>query len=129
VVATANSVHQLPPELLRKGRFDELFFVDLPGAAERKAIFDVHLRKRRRDPLRFDLELLAGASEGFTGAEIEQSIQEALHDAYADGRREPESADIQAALTAIVPLAVTMREPIEAMRRWAERRARRASAG
>lgn len=128
VVATANTVHQLPPELLRKGRFDELFFVDLPAAEERRQIFAVHLRKRGREPERFDLEALLNASEGFTGAEIEQSIQEALHDAYADGRREPKTTDMLTALRSIVPLAVTMHEPIEAMRRWAASRARRASA-
>jgi SpoVK/Ycf46/Vps4 family AAA+-type ATPase len=128
VLATANSIRNLPPELLRKGRFDELFFIDLPGLAEREAIFAVHLERRRRDPVLFDLAELAAAAEGYTGAEIEQAINEALHDAYADGRREPTTADIQAALREIVPLAVTMRESIQAMRRWAEHRARRASA-
>jgi AAA+ superfamily predicted ATPase len=127
VLATANSIRNLPPELLRKGRFDELFFVDLPGRAEREAILGVHLRKRRRDPACFDLQTLAEAAEGYTGAEIEQAINEALHDAYADGRREPTTADIRAALQEIVPLAVTMRESIQAMRRWAENRARQAS--
>jgi SpoVK/Ycf46/Vps4 family AAA+-type ATPase len=124
VVATANTIYQLPPELLRKGRFDELFFVDLPSREERQQILAVHLRKRRREPHHFDLSMLAEASEGFTGAEIEQAIQEALHDAYADGRREVVTADIATALGAMVPLSITMSEPIEAMRRWAARRAR-----
>jgi len=127
VLATANSIRNLPPELLRKGRFDELFFIDLPTAAEREAIFRVHLTRRRRDPAAFDLAGLAAAADGYTGAEIEQAINEALHDAYADGRREPNTADIFAALKEIVPIAVTMRESIQAMRRWAESRARRAS--
>ena len=127
VLATANSIRNLPPELLRKGRFDELFFIDLPTAPERAAIFRVHLARRRRDPSLFDLATLAAASDGYTGAEIEQAINEALHDAYADGRREPTSADLSAALKEIVPIAVTMRESIQAMRRWAESRARRAS--
>src|SRR5206468_11925630 len=83
--------------------------------------------QRRRDPALFDLPGLAQASEGYTGAEIEQAINEALHDAYADGRREPTTADVLAALKEIVPIAVTMREAIQAMRRWAENRARRAS--
>jgi SpoVK/Ycf46/Vps4 family AAA+-type ATPase len=129
VLATANSIRNLPPELLRKGRFDELFFVDLPAPGEREAIFRVHLARRRRDPALFDLAGLAAASDGYTGAEIEQSVNEALHDAYADGRREPTTVDLQAALKEIVPIAVTMRETIQAMRRWAEHRARRASAG
>jgi SpoVK/Ycf46/Vps4 family AAA+-type ATPase len=127
VLATANSIRNLPPELLRKGRFDELFFIDLPTAGEREAIFAVHLARRRRDPAAFDLPSLAAVSEGYTGAEIEQAINEALHDAYADGRREPTTADVLAALKEIVPIAVTMRESIQAMRRWAENRARRAS--
>jgi SpoVK/Ycf46/Vps4 family AAA+-type ATPase len=127
VLATANSIRNLPPELLRKGRFDELFFIDLPTASEREAIVRVHLGRRRRDPALFDLSDLAAASEGYTGAEIEQAINEALHDAYADGRREPTTADVLAALKEIVPIAVTMRESIQAMRRWAENRARRAS--
>jgi AAA+ superfamily predicted ATPase len=129
VLATANSIRSLPPELLRKGRFDELFFIDLPTTTEREAIFRVHLTRRRRDPQAFDLAGLAVAAEGYTGAEIEQAINEALHDAYADGRREPVSADLYAALREIVPIASTMRESIQAMRRWAENRARRASAG
>jgi AAA+ superfamily predicted ATPase len=127
VLATANSIRNLPPELLRKGRFDELFFIDLPAPAEREEIFRVHLTRRRRDPALFSLAELAADAEGYTGAEIEQAINEALHDAYADGRREPTVADLRQALGQIVPIAVTMRESIQAMRRWAENRARRAS--
>jgi AAA+ superfamily predicted ATPase len=127
VLATANSIRNLPPELLRKGRFDELFFIDLPAPAEREAIFRVHLIRRRRDPALFDLAGLAAAAAGCTGAEIEQAINEALHDAYADGRREPTTADLYVSLREIVPIAVTMKESIQAMRRWAENRARRAS--
>jgi AAA+ superfamily predicted ATPase len=128
VLATANNVRHLPPELLRKGRFDDLFFIDLPTAAERHAIVAVHLRKRGRDPERFDRQRLVAASAGYTGAEIEGAIQEALYDAYADGRREVTTEDILATLAATISIAVTMREPIEAMRRWAATRARRASA-
>jgi AAA+ superfamily predicted ATPase len=128
VLATANNVRHLPPELLRKGRFDDLFFVDLPTAAERRSILDVHLRKRRRDPGCFDRERLVAASIGYTGAEIEGAIQDALYDAYADGRREVTTEDILATLAGTISIAVTMREPIEAMRRWAATRARRASA-
>jgi hypothetical protein len=127
VVATANQIRNLPAELLRKGRFDELFFVDLPALEERAEIFAVHLRKRRRDPGRFDLQALAAATEGFTGAEIEQLVTEALYTAYADGRREPAQADLLHAAGEIIPLSVTMREALHGMRQWAQSRARRAS--
>lgn len=127
VLATANSIRNLPPELLRKGRFDELFFIDLPVLVERAEIFRVHLSRLRRDPALFDLPSLAAAAEGYTGAEIEQAIKEALHDAYADGRREPTTDDLMVAIRQIVPIAVTMKESIQAMRRWSDNRARRAS--
>jgi SpoVK/Ycf46/Vps4 family AAA+-type ATPase len=85
LVATANNIEALPPELLRKGRFDEIFFVDLPGEEARAEIFAIHLRKRGRDPGSFDLgKLLAGASDGFSGAEIEQAIIAARHEARAN---------------------------------------------
>ena len=83
LIATANDIEALPPELLRKGRFDEIFFVDLPGLEARHAIFAIHLKKRKRDPKKFDLDALAEASDGFSGAEIEQAIVSALHDAFA----------------------------------------------
>jgi SpoVK/Ycf46/Vps4 family AAA+-type ATPase len=83
LVATANDIAALPPELLRKGRFDEIFFVDLPGLEARHAIFTSHLAKRKRDPKQFDLDTLAEASSGYSGAEIEQAIIGALHEAYA----------------------------------------------
>src|ERR1051326_9216026 len=86
VVATANRIEDLPPELLRKGRFDEIFFVDLPGEAERREIFEIHIRKRKRDPEKFDLNTLAAASVGYSGAEIEQAIVSALYDAFDQGR-------------------------------------------
>ncbi|HEU4753193.1 MAG TPA: AAA family ATPase, partial [Armatimonadota bacterium] len=129
VFATANQIRNLPPELLRKGRFDELFFVDLPPAEERAAIFAVHLRRRRRDPAAFDLAALAARSEGFTGAEIEQVVNEGLYTAYADGRRALEQRDLEEAAAEIVPIASTMKESINAMRTWAAGRARRASSG
>lgn len=127
VFATANQVRNLPPELLRKGRFDELFFVDLPTRAERAEIFAVHLRKRRRDPASFDLPALALRTEGFTGAEIEQVVNEGLYTAYADARRPLAQADLEAAASEVIPIAVTMKEAITAMRHWAEERARKAS--
>ncbi len=126
VIATANQVRNLPPELLRKGRFDELFFVDLPAEADRAAIFAVHLRKRRRPADAFDLPALAARTEGFTGAEIEQVVNEALYRAFADRRRPLAQADLEQAAAEVIPLSVTMKEPLAAMRHWAANRARRA---
>ena len=126
VVATANDISQLPPELLRKGRFDEIFFVDLPAQSERKEIFSVHLRKRKRDPQQFDLDRLAADSDGFSGAEIEQAIISALYTAFEQDR-DLNSEDVVAAVKQTVPLSVTMREDIGMVRRWAKGRARPAS--
>ncbi|HID08501.1 MAG TPA: AAA family ATPase, partial [Armatimonadetes bacterium] len=126
VIATANSISELPPELLRKGRFDEIFFVDLPNREERKEIFAIHLRKRNRSITAFDLEALADTSEGFSGAEIEQAIIDALYDAY-DEDRELTTQDILRALESTVPLSRTMSESIEELRDWAATRARPAS--
>lgn len=122
VVATCNQVDALPPELMRKGRFDEIFFIDLPRREERKEIFAVHLAKRKRDPARFDLDRLADAAEGFSGAEIEQAIVSALYTAFAR-RGELETGDIVAELGATRPLSVTRREEVDALRAWAEGRA------
>jgi SpoVK/Ycf46/Vps4 family AAA+-type ATPase len=126
VVATANDISQLPPELMRKGRLDEIFFVDLPAVEERREIFRIHLTKRRRDPQVFDLEPLVAASENFSGAEIEQAIISALYDAFY-ARIEVNSAHILEALQQTVPLARTMDEQIDRLRSWAEGRARNAS--
>jgi len=123
VVATANSIQGLPPELLRKGRLDEIFFVDLPRARERAEIFQIHLRKVRRDPARFDLHELVRMSHGFSGAEIEQAIISALHDSFFDNR-ELETRDISNALGQTVPLSRTMCEKIDELRQWALHRAR-----
>lgn len=126
VVATANDVTSLPPELLRKGRFDEIFFVDLPSEQERMEIFTIHLQKRHRDPAAFDLAKLAAASPGFSGAEIEQAIISALYDAF-DKDRDVTTEDIHSALTESVPLSMTMKERIDVLRDWASTRARPAS--
>jgi SpoVK/Ycf46/Vps4 family AAA+-type ATPase len=126
VVATANEIAQLPPELLRKGRLDEIFFVDLPAEAERAEIFTVHLRKRQRDPAAFDLPELARATEGFSGAEIEEIIISALFDAFH--ARQPLVMDhLREALRQSVPLARTLAEPIQRLRQWSIGRARPAS--
>jgi AAA+ superfamily predicted ATPase len=126
VVATANDISQLPPELLRKGRLDEIFFVDLPSLAERAEIFRIHLAKRGRQPEDFDIACLAETSRDFSGAEIEEAIISALYDAFY-ARHELSTADIQEALTQTVPLAKTMDEQISNLRAWAEGRARNAS--
>ena len=127
VIATANDVSQLPPELLRKGRFDEIFFCDLPSAAERKQIFDIHIRKKNRDPSGFALDKMVSATSEWSGAEIEQAVIAALYDAFDEGH-DLDSNGLLKALSDIVPLSVTMRERIERMREWARTRARPASA-
>jgi SpoVK/Ycf46/Vps4 family AAA+-type ATPase len=118
VVATANSVEELPPEMMRKGRVDEVFFVDLPGGAARREIFRLHLAKRREDPAHFDLEALAVAAEGFSGAEIEQVIVSALYEARSAGLPLDDSA-ILVALRSTRPLSVVRAEKISALRAWA----------
>lgn len=127
VIATANNVHQLPPELLRKGRFDEIFFCDLPDREDRRQITDIHLRKKNRDPGQFDLDRLVDATVDYSGAELEQAIVAALYDAFDSGN-DLSTEGLLATLRDIVPLAITMREQIEAMREWARTRARMASA-
>ena len=126
VVATANDVSKLPPEMLRKGRFDEIFFVDFPTAEERMVIFHIQLRKRQRDPESYDLKRLADESEGFSGAEIEQSIKAALYTSFA-ASRELSTADIVAELGSTVPILKTMEKKIDKVRTWALNRARFAS--
>jgi ATP-dependent 26S proteasome regulatory subunit len=126
VVATANDISQLPPELLRKGRLDEIFFVDLPEVAEREEIFRIHLAKRGRQPAAFDTAACAAASPDLSGAEIEEAINSALYDAFHAGC-EVTTAHILAALAQTVPLAKTMDEQISRLRHWADGRARNAS--
>jgi len=121
LIATANNIDALPPELLRKGRFDEIFFVDLPGDAARRRIFEIHLEKRDRDPGKFDLEALVGASEGFSGAEIEQAIIAALHQAFAQ-QRDVITDDVRKAIETSPPLSVTMAEKVAQLRAWASDR-------
>ena len=131
VVATANDVARLPPELLRRGRFDEIFFLDLPNAEERREIFRVHLKKRRRDPTGFNLELLVNASEGYVGAEIEQAVIDALFHAFNEPQQPPREIvtdDLLHALKKLVPLSRSQREVIQQLRQWlVEGRAQSAS--
>jgi SpoVK/Ycf46/Vps4 family AAA+-type ATPase len=126
VVATANDISQLPPELLRKGRLDEIFFVDLPTEAERADVFRIHLARRGRDANQFDIQALVAASNDLSGAEVEQAIISALYDAFS-GQSELTTNHILTTLTQTVPLARTMEEQITGLRRWAEGRARSAS--
>jgi SpoVK/Ycf46/Vps4 family AAA+-type ATPase len=128
VAATCNNVNVLPPELIRKGRFDELFFVDLPSQAERKPIFAIQLSKRKRNPAEFGLDQVAAAARGYSGAEIESVVETALYAAYS--RKQPLATHhLLEAIRATVPLSTTRAEEIEALRLWAGRRAVAASSG
>lgn len=127
VVATANDVAQLPPELLRKGRFDDVFFVGLPAPPEREAVFRIHLAKRRREPDAFDLPALANATNGFSGAEIEQAVNDAMFSAFAESR-DLSSGDILQAAGQIIPLSQSRAKEIGQLTLWAETNARPASA-
>lgn len=126
VVATANSIEHLPAELLRKGRFDEIFFVDLPNVHERERIMQIHLSRRGRNPEAFPVAELAAQAERFSGAELEESIVSAMYDAFAAGR-ELSGEDVARAIKDTVPLAVTQEEQIAALKDWARNRARPAS--
>jgi ATP-dependent 26S proteasome regulatory subunit len=121
VAATANDIEALPPELLRKGRFDEIFFVDLPSEAARRQIFQIHLKKRGREPGRFDLKALGSASEGYSGAEIESAVESGLHEAFARGG-DLTTETLVAALRGSPPLSVTMAERVAGLREWARGR-------
>jgi len=127
VVATANDVSQLPPEMLRKGRWDELFFVDLPNMAEREMIWAIQIAKYGRDPKDFDLVQLARATDGLTGSEIESAFVEALYQSF-DAGNEPTDLTIAQVLTEVVPLSRLMAEQITGLRHWAKGRARLATA-
>lgn len=132
VVATANDISMLPPELLRKGRFDEIFFVDLPSEADRKSIFSIHLANALKDTCQksedFGLDKLAKESKGFNGAEIEECVKEAKFKAYTENRNEPRLQIIHLlnAIKATVPLSKTMKDQIEFLRKWAKSRAKQA---
>jgi ATP-dependent 26S proteasome regulatory subunit len=126
VIATANDISHLPPELLRKGRLDEIFFIDLPTPNERKEVFRIHIHKRGRDPVKFDLEELARVSEGFNGAEIEEAVIAGLFNAFSNGT--DLSTDVlKTAIGETVPLSKTMSEELNRLRTWANGRSRPAS--
>ncbi len=122
IVATSNDISALPPELVRKGRFDEIFFVDLPDAEERKAIFSIHLRRHKQDPAQFDLNALASATAGFSGAEIEQAVASGLYAAF-DQKTALDTGLILKEVRSTYPLSVTLKEKIEGLREWAQERA------
>ncbi|MBI2901736.1 MAG: AAA family ATPase [Planctomycetes bacterium] len=126
VIATANDIAELPPELLRKGRFDEIFFVDLPNDAERREIFRIHLALRDRDPAGFDLDALSRQATGFSGAEIEEAVVSALYDAFSEDKPLA-TAHVEKALRETVPLSKTMESELTRLRSWAEGRARLAT--
>lgn len=129
LVATANDVTKLPPELLRKGRWDELFFIDLPTMKERCEIWRAQIRMNKRDPKAFDIETLAGKpTEGWTGAEIEALIHESLFVGYAAGKKEPTTEMLVELAKQMVPLSQTMADDMYALRKWAKGKARTASA-
>jgi ATP-dependent 26S proteasome regulatory subunit len=127
VAATCNNVTVLPPELIRKGRFDELFFVDLPNQAERRQIFSIQLAKRKRNPADFDLEAAATAAKGYSGAEIDAAVQGAMYAAYS-GKTPLTTQLLLNALGQTVPLSTTRAEEINELRQWAQTRAVPASA-
>lgn len=128
VVATANNISLLPPELLRKGRFDEIFFVDLPNKEDRKSIFSIHLSKRGQNPNNFSLDKLAEETVGFNGAEIEECVNEAMFSAYTEAPNSPklQIKHLLDSIRGIVPLSQTMSGQIDALRTWAKSRAKQA---
>ncbi len=121
VVATANDIADLPPELVRKGRFDEIFFVDLPGAAVRAEILQIHMKRREIEPKSFDLAKLVAASRGFSGAEIEQGLVAALYAAHASNTALA-TAHVLAEFERTRPLSVVMAERVASLRAWADGR-------
>jgi SpoVK/Ycf46/Vps4 family AAA+-type ATPase len=127
VCATANDVSGLPPELLRKGRFDELFFVDLPNVTERAEILRTALRANGRGEVDISLPDVAAVTSEFTGAELAALVPDALFTAFADGEREITTADLIASAGATITLSKTAAEKIAAVRKWGKERARAAS--
>jgi len=130
VIATANNIQLLPPELLRKGRFDEIFFIDLPSCDERRQIVTIHVSKRLkagRSLEEFDVAGIADETPAFSGAEIEQAIVSAMYDAFDEDGRPFTTEDVLKAVRETFPLAATMREQVDDLREWAQDRARPAS--
>jgi SpoVK/Ycf46/Vps4 family AAA+-type ATPase len=122
VAATANRINLLPAEIIRKGRFDQVFFVDLPNEEERKDIVSIHMRRQEMDPSRYDLILLASATRGWSGAEIEQAVTSARITGYASDSEVTQN-DILRAFGKVIPLSKTMEEQLKTIRSWARTRA------
>jgi SpoVK/Ycf46/Vps4 family AAA+-type ATPase len=122
VIATANDISKLPPELMRKGRFDEIFFVDLPTGEAREKIIRIHLERRKRDPAKFDIARLARISDGFSGAELEQAVVSALYTAFSK-QEDLTTEGVVEEIEMTKPLSVTMAERIDSLRAWAKDRA------
>jgi SpoVK/Ycf46/Vps4 family AAA+-type ATPase len=122
VAATANRIHLLPAEILRKGRFDQVFFVDLPNEEERKEILSIHMERNRMDPAAYDLILLSSATRAWNGAEIEQAVASARITAHAKGAEATQN-DLLAAFGKTIPLSKTMEEQLKQIRSWARTRA------
>jgi SpoVK/Ycf46/Vps4 family AAA+-type ATPase len=122
VAATANDLSATPPELLRKGRFDEIFFVDLPNEGERRQIFSIHLELRKQDPQTFDLDALVQAAEGFSGAEIEQAVVAALYGLLAEGRDRLTTEHLLGEIRQTIPLSRSRREYVSELREFARDR-------
>ena len=116
VIATANAIDKLPPELLRKGRFDEIFFLDLPKSAERLSILELHLKKRRPN-YNFPLSTIVDRTSGFSGAELEQAVIEAMHYSFSE-QREISEKDLIKAVSELVPLSRTAKEQLELLKNW-----------
>lgn len=127
VIATANKVEDLPPELLRKGRFDEIFFVDLPNEDERQSVLAATLRKHNRGKVKVDAAKVSAVTDGFTGSEVAEIVPDAMFAAFADGKREITTDDLVTAAATVVPLSKTAAEKITKLRDWAKGRARPAS--
>lgn len=126
IVATANNISMLPPEFLRKGRFDEIFFVDLPSEIEREEIFKIHLEKRNRDSKKYEVKELSRKTHGFSGSEIEAVVETALCEAYYNGN-DLSSDEIIKAAKEMIPLSKTMENEVNVLREWAGGRAKNAS--
>jgi SpoVK/Ycf46/Vps4 family AAA+-type ATPase len=126
VVATANDIKRLPPEFLRKGRFDEIFFVDLPDEETRREVFRIHLSGRGQDPAAYDLDALGTSTDGFSGSEIEQVVVSALYTAFSN-ETEVATDGLLAEVRGTMPLSVTMAEHMDALRAWADGRTVRAN--
>jgi len=119
VICTANNVQDIPPEFMRAGRFDEVFFVDLPGEAGRRQIFEVLLKRLKHDPSKFDLDALANSTKGFSGAEIEKAIEDSMFECFCDNKRKITSKDVLKSCSSISPLSKTRDKEFEQMREWA----------